>query len=143
MSVLYFKVSCPQIFLICAWCECHELPISCPHIFHQLGFVSNQFFEHRCKIGSWGSEATPYVTHSFKRSYKISHSPGLKVSWDALPSFASSSQSVKIGLSEWIFYVKNHPHLFDFFSMKNNRLGPHFLLRWFFANFNFKKKLCY
>ena len=44
-------------------------------------------------------------------SYKISHPPGLQASWDTLPSFASSSQSAKIGLSKWIFYVKNHPNL--------------------------------
>ena len=28
-----------------------------------------------------------------------------------------------------------------FFSLKNNRLGAHFLLRWFFDNFKFKENL--
>ena len=64
---------------------------------------------------SWGSEVTPSATPFFKRAYKISHPPGLWAFWDALPSFASSAQSVKIGLSKWIFYVKNHPNLSEFF----------------------------
>ena len=34
------------------------------------------------------SEATPLATQFYKRSYKISHNPGLLTSWDALPSFA-------------------------------------------------------
>ena len=33
----------------------------------------------------------------------------------ALPSFASSAQCVIIGLSKWIFYVKNHLNFSDFF----------------------------
>ena len=56
-----------------------------------------------------------------------------------MPSFASSSQSAKIGLGT--FNVKNHPNLSEFFSLKNNRLGAHFLLRLFFDNFKFKKTL--
>ena len=71
---------------------------------------------------SWGSEATPWATPFFKRAYKISHPLGLWAFWDALPSFASSAQSAKIGFSKWIFYVKNHPNLSDFFSLNNNRL---------------------
>ena len=50
-------------------------------------------------IKSLTSEVAPSTTEIFKRSYKISHDPGLYASWDALPSFASSSQSAKIGLS--------------------------------------------
>ena len=52
------------------------------------------------EIKSITSEVTPSATQFFKRSYKISHPPGLEASWDALPSFASSSQSAKIGLSK-------------------------------------------
>ena len=66
-------------------------------------------------LGSWGSEATPSATPFFKRAYKICHSLGLWAFWDALASFASFAQSAKIGLSKWIFYVKNHPSLSDFF----------------------------
>ena len=66
-------------------------------------------------VVSWGSEATPSVTPFFKRAYKISHPTGLQASWDALPGFASSAQSVKIWLSKWIFQVKNHPNLSEFF----------------------------
>ena len=51
------------------------------------------------------------------------------------------SKSVKIGLLKWIFYVKNHPNLSNLFSMKNKSLGAHFLLKWFFSNFNFKTPL--
>ena len=51
------------------------------------------------KVKSLTLEATPLETHCFQRSYKISHNPGLKASWDALPSFARSSQSNEIGLS--------------------------------------------
>ena len=64
-------------------------------------------------IGSWGSEATALATHSFKRSYKISHPARLKVSWDALPSFASSSHSAKIGVSKWI--IKSSKIFLNFF----------------------------
>ena len=39
-----------------------------------------------------------------------------------MPSFASLAQSAIIGLSKWIFYVKNHLNLSDFFSLNNNRL---------------------
>ena len=39
------------------------------------------------------SEATPSTTQFFKRSYQISHNPGLWASLDALPSFAASSKS--------------------------------------------------
>ena len=62
---------------------------------------------------SWGSEATPLATPFFKRAYKTSHPPGLWAFWDALRSFASLAQSARIGLSKWIFYVKNHPNLSD------------------------------
>ena len=55
-----------------------------------------------------------------------------------MPNFASSSQSAKIGLSKWIFYVKKHRNLSDFFLLKNNDLGAHFLLKWLFGNFNLK-----
>ena len=41
-------------------------------------------------------------------------------------------------LSKWIFYVKSHFNLSDFFSLWNRVLGAHFLLKWFFGNFNFK-----
>ena len=64
------------------------------------------------------SDSTPSATQFFKRSNKISNPPGLWASWEALPSFASSSQSAKIGLSKWIFYVKNHPNLSDFFFLE-------------------------
>ena len=67
-------------------------------------------------VVSWGSEVTPSKTPFFKRAYKISHPPG--VSWDALPSFASSAQSAEIGLSKWIFYVKNCLNLSDFFFIE-------------------------
>ena len=69
-------------------------------------------------IVSWGLELTPTATPFFKRAYKISHPPGLWAFWDALPSFASSAQSAKIGLSKWIFYVKNHPNLWFFFHWR-------------------------
>ena len=39
---------------------------------------------------------TPSATPFFKRAYKISHPPGLKAPWGALPSFTSSAQSAKI-----------------------------------------------
>ena len=55
----------------------------------------------------------------FKRSWKISHP-----SQDALPSFATSLQSVEIGLWVGIFYFKNHPNLSVFFPLKNKSLGP-------------------
>ena len=56
-----------------------------------------------------------------------------------MPSFASSAQSAKIGLSKWIFYVKKLSNISEFlFSLKNMSLGTHFLLKWFFGNFNFK-----
>ena len=51
-------------------------------------------------------KVTPSATQFFKRSYKISHTPRLQVSQDALPRFAALLQSAKIGLSKWIFYVK-------------------------------------
>ena len=38
------------------------------------------------------------------------------------------SKSAKIWLSKSIFYVKNHPNLSQFFSLKNTNLGAHFLL---------------
>ena len=43
--------------------------------------------------------------------------------------FSASSRSAKIGLSKWIFYIKNHLNLSDFFSLKNKGLGAHFLLK--------------
>ena len=58
-----------------------------------------------------------------------------------MPSFASSSQSAKNGLSRSIFYVKNHPHLSQFLNhfitkdweLENNtNLEAHFLLLAFF-----------
>ena len=42
------------------------------------------------QLESWGSEATPSVNHSFKRSYKVSHPLQLKVSLDAFHCFVSS-----------------------------------------------------
>ena len=89
------------------------------------------------RLVSWGSEVTPSATPFFKRAYKISHPPGLYASWHALPSFTSSAQSAKIGLSKWIFYVKNHPNLSDFFSFKNTNLRAHFLLSKLFDDINF------
>ena len=66
-------------------------------------------------LGSWGSEATLLATPFFKKADKISHTPGLWAFWDALPSFASLSQSAKNEFSKSIFYVKNHPNLSQFF----------------------------
>ena len=58
------------------------------------------------------------------------------------PSSDSSSKSANFGLSKWIFYIKNHPNLSEFFfSWKNSKFCAHFLLRWFFYNFKFKKVL--
>ena len=37
-------------------------------------------------IKSLTSEVAPSTTEIFKRSYKISHDPGLYASWDALPA---------------------------------------------------------
>ena len=55
------------------------------------------------------------------------------------PSVDSLSKSAKFGLSKWIFYVKNHPNLSDFFfSLKNKNLGAHFLLLTFFDKMNFQ-----
>ena len=54
-----------------------------------------------------------------------------------MPSFASLSQSAKNGLSMSIFYVKNHPNLSQFFSLKNTNLEAHFLLLAFFDKINF------
>ena len=66
------------------------------------------------------------------------------MSWDALPSFASLSQSVKNGLSKSIFYVKNHPNLSQFFfSLKNTNLEAHFLLLAFFDKINFQITFCF
>ena len=45
----------------------------------------------------------------------------------------------EVSKSAKIFYVKNHLNISVFFSMKNNRLGAHFLLRGCFDNFKFKK----
>ena len=50
------------------------------------------------------------------------------------------SKSTKIGLSKWIFYVKNHRKL-SIFSMKKKGILAHFLKKWFFGNFNFKTPL--
>ena len=47
------------------------------------------------------------------------------------------SKSAKIWLSKSIFYVKNHPNLSQFFSLKNTNLGAHFLLMIFFDKINF------
>ena len=47
------------------------------------------------------------------------------------------SRSAKIWLSKSIFYVKNHPNLSQFFSLKNTNLGAHFLLLTFFDKINF------
>ena len=43
-------------------------------------------------LNSLTSEATPSATPYFKRAYKISHPPQLKVSWVDLPSLATSSK---------------------------------------------------
>ena len=48
------------------------------------------------------------------------------------------SKSAKIWLSKSIFYVKNHGHLSQFFSLKNISLGSHFLLLTFFIISIFK-----
>ena len=55
-----------------------------------------------------------------------------------MTSFAALLRSAKIGLSKWIFYVKNYLNLSDFFSLKNKNSGAHFLLNWFFGNFDNK-----
>ena len=47
------------------------------------------------------------------------------------------SKSAKTWLSKSIFYVKNHPNLSHFFSLKNTNLGAHLLLLTFFDNVNF------
>ena len=47
------------------------------------------------------------------------------------------SKSAKIWHLKSIFYVKIHPNLFDFFSLKNKNLGAHFLLSKFFDKINF------
>ena len=52
-----------------------------------------------------------------------------------MPSFATSSQCAKIGLSERILYVENYS---DFFLLKIKGLGANFLLKLFFDNFNLK-----
>ena len=64
------------------------------------------------------SEAIPSATQFSKGLTKLAifldyKRPGILCL--ALPSFASLSQSAKIGLSRLIFYVKNHPNLSDFF----------------------------
>ena len=51
------------------------------------------------RLQSLTLEVTPSANQIFKRAYKISHPPGLEASWDDLLIFASSAQSVKIGLS--------------------------------------------
>ena len=47
------------------------------------------------------------------------------------------SKSAKIWLSKSIFYIKNHPNLSDFFSLKNKNLEAHYMLLTFFDNINF------
>ena len=51
------------------------------------------------------------------------------------------SKSAKIWLSKSIFYVKNHPNLSHFFSLKNTNVGAHFLLLTFFDRTIFLKIL--
>ena len=51
-------------------------------------------------------------------------------------------KSAKIVHSKSIFYVKNQPIFFKFFSsLKNIYLGDHFLLKEKKSNFNFKIRL--
>ena len=69
-------------------------------IFQDLPKFRQDLREFQLRVKSLTSEATPSATQFFKRSYKISHSPELYASWDALPSFASSSQNAEIGLSK-------------------------------------------
>ena len=99
-----------KTFPICRW---QTIAISCFAIIEEI--TLDYFYGMLCLskkvLVSWGSEATPSATPFFKRAYKISHPPRLWAFWDALPSFASSAQSAKIGLSKGIFYVKNHPNL--------------------------------
>ena len=54
------------------------------------------------------------------------------------------SKSAKIWLSKWIFYVKNHSNLSEFYSQWilfinqiTASIGAHFLLKSFFDKFNF------
>ena len=53
------------------------------------------------------------------------------------------SQKKSLTFANWcdgevsIFYVKNHPNISDFFSVKNTDLGAHYLLLTFFDNINF------
>ena len=68
--------------------------------------LSNKDFDHEYKIilsnfsilyndldlESLMSDATPLATQFIKRSYKISHNPGLLASLKALPSFAACSK---------------------------------------------------
>ena len=83
-------------------------------------------------LKSLSSEATPSTTQFFKRSYQISHNPGLRASLDALPSFAASSKSrldfskkvvSKLKLPK-IILIKNVP-LKSYFPMekKSERFG--------------------
>ena len=66
------------------------------------------------------SYQTPSSTLFFKRSYKI---------------LIAKCQNWTF---KEIFYVKNHQIFLIFFSLKNKNLGAHFMLKLFFANFNFK-----
>ena len=105
--------------------------------FCQKIFIICNLIEAPIHLKSLTSEATSSTNQFFKRSYNISHPRWLKVSQDALPSFAALSQSAKIGLSKWIFYFKIHPNLWIFFSLENKNLAAHFLLKLFICNYNF------
>ena len=48
--------------------------------------------------------------------------------------------SAEIWLSKSIFYIKSHPNLSDFFSLKNTNLGTHILLLTFLTTLTFKSR---
>ena len=86
--------------------------ITCLYLEYYFWFRNQNHSSVLRRVFNFGSDT--FGNPIFRRSYKISNPR----SRDALPSFTTILWNAKIGLSKWIFYVKNHLNLSDFFFIE-------------------------
>ena len=104
--------------------------ITCLYLEYYFWFRNQNHSSVLRRVANFGSET--FNNPIFRRSYKISHPPRSSASQDALPSFTTFLRNTKIGLSKWIFYVKNHSNFWGvYFSLNAKNSGAHFLSKCF------------
>ena len=90
---------------------------------------------------SWPLELTPFFKSGRTTlwQYRLLSFQGRDTKLESFWLKINCIQIKSLNFAKSIFFVKNHPKLSDFFSLKNTNLEPHFLLLIFFDNINFWK----